>query len=119
MGRKSLAEDALSDQARQALEQLGVNLKTARIRRGITQESLAERLSVSRPTISKLEKGSPSVGIGVLVLALELFGMADQLERLAAADADTLGKSLEARTARQRASGKQAAFSIDDDDLDF
>ncbi len=46
------------------LEQMGEQIKEARLRRRISTELLAERANVSRTTIWAIEKGSPSVSIG-------------------------------------------------------
>jgi len=77
------------------LNRLGGNIKRARMRRGIKQGDLAERVSISRPTLRKLERGDPTVSLAVLVQVLDVLGLAGQLHHIADPDADVLGKALE------------------------
>ena len=39
------------------MRDIGKNIRAARVRRGLTQEELAERLHVSRQTVSNYETG--------------------------------------------------------------
>jgi predicted ATPase/DNA-binding XRE family transcriptional regulator len=59
-----------------ALAVFGVHLRRFRLRRGFTQEDLAERAAVSRATIASLEQGKPSSPhvrtVGALADALQL-----------------------------------------------
>ena len=97
------------------LKQVGENIRLARMRRGIKQSELAERVLVSRPTIRKLEKGEPSVSLAALVQVLDVLGLADQLLLLADPDSDELGKALEMnRVKRRRVDSPRCK-----DDLDF
>lgn len=50
---------------RKALCKLGANIHEARMRRRLPMCVVAERASTSRPTLSRLEKGDPSVSIGI------------------------------------------------------
>ena len=43
------------------LEQMGLQIKYARLRRKISAEIVAERAGISRATLCATEKGSPSV----------------------------------------------------------
>ena len=43
------------------LEQMGLQIKYARLRRKLTSELDAERAGISRATLVSIEKGSPSV----------------------------------------------------------
>jgi transcriptional regulator with XRE-family HTH domain len=47
---------------------------------------MAKRMDVSRMTLYALERGELSVGLGVLVRALGVLGLEDDLARLAAED---------------------------------
>lgn len=95
MGRRSNAMSALSSKATDSLQRLGANIKTARIRRRITQKDLAERMSVGPVTVSRLEKGDPSVGVSVLLMALDVMGLVDDISLVANPDNDEVGKALE------------------------
>lgn len=56
--------------ARRQIEALGARLRAARLRRGMTQEALAERVGVSIPTLGKLEAGDPSTSLATVLRAL-------------------------------------------------
>jgi transcriptional regulator with XRE-family HTH domain len=78
------------------------------------QADLAERLSISRPTLRKLERGDPTVSIAVLVQVLDVLGLADQLSHIADPDADALGKALEeTRLQRTRVDGPRRTTDMD------
>ena len=114
MAKDSLADKALSPAALEILEKLGQDIRTARARRGIRQEDLAKRASMSRVRLRKLEKGDPSVGLGALVQILEIFGLLEHLAVVADPGRDALGQALEARQRKSRVDSK-----IRKDDLDF
>lgn len=114
MAKDSLADKALSPAALEILKKLGQGIRTARARRGIRQEDLARRASMSRVRLRKLEKGDPSVGLGALVQILEIFGLLEQLAVVADPGRDALGQALEARQRKSRVDSK-----IRKDDLDF
>jgi len=71
---------------RQALEQLGENIKLARKRRAYTQTLISERTGLSRLTIRKIEKGDPTVSIGHYIAVLATLGLADDLANVARDD---------------------------------
>ncbi len=58
-----------------ALALLGVSIRAARLRRRWTVEELAERVGVSKPTITKVERGDPGVAIGTVLEAATLVGV--------------------------------------------
>ena len=49
------------DGVAEILQQVGKNIKIARMRRNITIQELANRVHVDERTISRLEKGDPSI----------------------------------------------------------
>jgi transcriptional regulator with XRE-family HTH domain len=71
---------------------LGDRIRAARMRRRLTVTEMAERMGVTRPTINRLERGDLSVGLGVLVRALGVLGLDEDLAKLAADD--ELGRRL-------------------------
>ena len=77
------------------LFQLGRNIHTARIRRKLRLEDLAERVGVSRYLMSDVEKGKPTTSIAAYIGALWAMGLTDDLYHLADPDHDTEGKALE------------------------
>ena len=52
------------------LEQMGLQIKYARLRRKLTSELVAERAGISRATLVSIEKGSPSVAMGCYAAVL-------------------------------------------------
>jgi transcriptional regulator with XRE-family HTH domain len=67
----------------QALKRLGENLRTARIRRGMTVEDAAERIGTGRRAVMEAEKGKASTGIVVYAALLWLYDLIAPFEDLA------------------------------------
>lgn len=63
-------------QTRDAVAVLGSQIALARRRRGWTAAELGERVGVSAPTVSSIEKGTPTVAIGVVFEAATMLGVA-------------------------------------------
>ncbi len=76
------------------LEQMGEQIKLARLRRRLSAELVAERAGISRATLSKIEKGSPSVAMGAYAAALHALNYMDKDLLLIAKD-DVLGRKLQ------------------------
>lgn len=83
----------LSPKTNKILEGLGENIKLARLRRKLSSEQVSERANISRPTLSAIEKGSPSVSIGSYVQVLFVLGLAEDF--LKVASDDELGRRLQ------------------------
>ncbi|WP_156843194.1 helix-turn-helix domain-containing protein [Novosphingobium aquimarinum] len=90
-----------------ALKRLGRDLRSARLRRGISVADLAVRAGTSPSTIARLEKGDPGVGIGTLSDILVVFGLTDRLADLVEVRKDELGMALDAQRLPRR--GKSSA----------
>jgi len=75
------------------LSEMGENVKLARLRRKLSSEQVAERANISRPTLSAIEKGSPSVSIGSYLLVLQVLGL--EKDFLLLAKDDVLGRKLQ------------------------
>ena len=101
MGRKSVA---VLPQTQAILEQLGEQIKLARLRRHLSAELVAERAGVSRATVWNVEKGNPSVAIGIYAAVLHALNNMDKDLLLVAKD-DELGRKLQdlELTTRKRA----------------
>jgi transcriptional regulator with XRE-family HTH domain len=87
----------------QALKRLGANLRTARIRRNLTMEDVAERIGTGTRALMDAEKGKPSTGIVVYSALLWLYDLLQPFEDLADPLKDKEGLSLEAAKSRTRA----------------
>lgn len=95
----------ISPAAGRELRKLGARLREARIRRRLTQELVAERAGMTRPTLRRAERGDPSVSAGSYALILQALGLldgwgviADPVGDLLAAE--QLPKSVRLRTRR-------------------
>lgn len=75
------------------LSALGGRLRAARLRRKLTQAMLAERVGVTLPTIRKLESGDPTSSLATVMRVLQVLGLAQDIDRLAAED--ELGRQLQ------------------------
>jgi len=78
-----------------ALTKLSRDIRDARRRRRIPVAILAERASISRTTLNKLESGDPGVSLGIFATVLFALGMIDRLSDLADLKHDTVGLQLE------------------------
>ena len=65
---------------------LGQRLRAARLRRGMSQAILAERVGVTIQTLSKLEAGNPSTSVATLLRVLQMLGLGPDIDQLAAND---------------------------------
>lgn len=111
--------------AKSALERLGLDIRRARLRRGMAVSDLAARAGASPSTLARLERGEAGVAVGTLVDVLVVLGLADKLGDLFDIRNDNLGLALtEERLPRRgrtfativrrqmAASGKRAAQSV-------
>jgi transcriptional regulator with XRE-family HTH domain len=64
---------------------------------------VAERAATSRPTLTRLEKGDPSVSIGIYAAVLQALGLLDQLTQLADPSHDSVGQMISAAELPKRA----------------
>lgn len=96
---------------RRLLRKLGEDIRAARLRRRIPTKIMAERASVSRMTLHKVEKGDPGVSLGNYATILFALGLHDGLEGLADIKNDPVGQDLEEENLPQRIrrSGKSSS----------
>ena len=84
----------VSPKTAEILEQMGEQIKLARLRRRLSTELVAERAGISRATLWNVEKGSPSVAIGIYASVLHALGNMDNDFLLVAKD-DEFGRTLQ------------------------
>ncbi len=75
------------------LQEMGSQIKLARLRRNITSQEMAQRSSLGRNTIVKIEAGDESVVMGSYFRILIALGL--DLDILALAKDDVLGRKLQ------------------------
>lgn len=73
---------------------MGEQIKLARLRRQLPAELVAERAAISRTTLWHVEKGSPSVAIGIYAAVLHALHNMDKDLLLIAKD-DEFGRKLQ------------------------
>ncbi len=81
-------------QTQEILNQMGEQIRLARLRRHLSAELVAERAGISRMTLSNIEKGSSSVAIGSYAAVLHALNGMDKDLLLVAKD-DELGRKLQ------------------------
>ena len=90
---------------RHALRKLGHDIRDARRRRRIPVSIAAERASISRTTLVKIEKGDPGVALGIYATVFFVMGMVERLADLADPKDDAVGLQLEEEHLPQRIRG--------------
>lgn len=96
------SETPLPIPVKKALRKLGNDIRMARIRRRITMTLMATRASISRTTLTKVEKGDPSVSFGTYATVIFILGLVSNLESLLDVRKDELGRDLEEANLPQR-----------------
>jgi len=91
VGKKSVV---LMPQTQAILETMGEQIKMARLRRKVSAELVSERAGISRATLWAVEKGSPSVAVGIYAAVLHSLNNMDRDLLLIAKD-DELGRKLQ------------------------
>ena len=84
----------LLPQTQEILQKMGEQIKLARLRRKLSASLVAERAGISRATLQSVEKGLPSVSIGIYAAVLHALNNLDKDLLLVAKD-DELGRTLQ------------------------
>jgi transcriptional regulator with XRE-family HTH domain len=87
------ASHLLVPRVRRLLTGFGNQLKLARLRRRYSTEVVAQRAGITRPTLSKIEQGDPSVSLGAYVRVMQALRLEGDIAKLAADD--VLGRKLQ------------------------
>ena len=90
------------------LATMGEQIKLARLRRNLSTELVAERAGISRASLWKVEKGDPSVAMGIYAAVLHALNNMDR-DLLMIAKDDVLGRELQDINLlpQKRASGRK------------
>lgn len=99
---RSTARDTLPPNTRRALAKLGADVRLARKKRSLTVAMMAERLGVAKSTYLKVEKGDPSVSMGIYVMAFFTLGFAEAFAAVAEPSRDEQGLVLDAERLPKR-----------------
>lgn len=102
MPKPSIALSSLPPAVAVALVELGENLAVARKRRRESRQVWAQRLGVSVPTLTRMERGDPGVAAGIYATALWMIGRVAALAELADPALDHGALEQEVQQARRR-----------------
>jgi transcriptional regulator with XRE-family HTH domain len=91
MPKASRSHKALPAIAIDQLQKLGRDIAVARKRRRLSLSEMADRMMVNIKTVQRLEKGNPTVGIGIVATALWVLGMHRRIGDLVAPESDQTG----------------------------
>jgi transcriptional regulator with XRE-family HTH domain len=86
-----------------ALKELGSNLRTARLRRNLTIEEVAQKIGAGRRAVSDAERGKPSTSVATYAALLWAFDLLADVHSLADPARDQEGLILSRSKARVRA----------------
>ena len=100
--KKSQLDSMVPIPVKRALRKFGQDIRDARLRRRIPTAIMAERASISRTTLNKVEKGNPGVSLGHYATVLFVLGMVERLGDLADLKTDAVGLGLEEERLPQR-----------------
>lgn len=84
----------------QKMELVGEQIKLARLRRNLSIAQVAERATCSPLTVARIEKGSPTVSIGIYARVLYVLQLDDDLTLIA--KDDVLGRALQDLSLKHR-----------------
>lgn len=91
---RNIPSSYLPEQARDALLELGRNIRRARKLRSLSQQECADRALITRMTLARLERGSPGVSLGTLARVFWVLGEARSLGDLLNLANDSLAQIL-------------------------
>jgi transcriptional regulator with XRE-family HTH domain len=85
-----------------ALQRLGANLKSARLRRNLTVAQVAEKIGTGPRAVADAEKGKPATAVATYFALLWAYDLLQQTDPLAAPGTDDVGHALADRRERAR-----------------
>jgi transcriptional regulator with XRE-family HTH domain len=86
----------------QTLTRVGTNLRTARLRRNLTIDAVAQKIGTGRRAVIDAEKGRPGTGVAVYAALLWAYDLLGPMSDLADPSGDTEGLALERAHGRAR-----------------
>ena len=106
MAAKNALLKAVPYQVERSLKKLGADLKTARLRRNLTIEEVAQKIGAGRFVVADAEKGKASTGIAIYVAMLWVYGFLDRFGDVADPSKDEEGTTFSLTRERARRSRK-------------
>ena len=114
MSKKNPLLEAPPYAVEQTLTRLGVNLRTARLRRNLTIEGVAQKIGTGPRAVMDAEKGQPGTSAAVYVALLWSYDLLGPMSELADPARDTEGLALDRAHGRARPR-KGASEALDSD----
>lgn len=102
MARKNILSSNPPYQVEKALKGLGANLRTARLRRNLTLDEVAEKIGTGRRAVIGAEKGQPSTSAAVYAALLWAYDLLGPWDALGDPAEDVEGLALSERRERAR-----------------
>lgn len=107
MARKNILTSSPPYAVEQALKRLGTNLRTARLRRNLTIEVVAEKIGTGLRAVMDAEKGKGSTSSAVYIALLWAYDLLDQMDEVADPTFDEEGLSLSMTKERARSRARE------------
>jgi len=111
MAKKNTLTSAPPYAVEQALKRLGANLRTARLRRNLTIDEVAEKIGTGRRAVMDAEKGRPGASAAVYFALLWVNDLLNQVSEIADPAKDDEGLALTTSRERARAHVKRGLSS--------
>lgn len=105
---QSSALESLPPPLRRSLAKLGSDIATARRKRNLTAMMMAERVGAAKTTYLKVEKGDPSVSMGIYAMALYVLGFGEAIGDVVDPRRDDVGLLLDVDRLPRRVRPKKA-----------
>lgn len=102
MARKNTLTSSPPYPVEQVIKRLGENLRTARLRRNLTIEKVAEKIGTGSRAVMDAEKGKIATGIAVYTALLWIYDLLGPMDGLADPASDEEGLALSMTRERAR-----------------
>ena len=109
---QSSALESLPAKVRRSLAKFGSDIAIARRKRNLTTMMMAERIGSAKSTYLKVEKGDPSVSMGVYAMALFVLGFGDTIGDVVDPRRDDVGLLLDTERLPKRVRPKKAPTGL-------
>jgi transcriptional regulator with XRE-family HTH domain len=102
MARKNVLTSSPPYPVEQAIRRLGAHLRTARLRRNLSIEDVAQKIGTGRRAVLDAEKGKASTSAAVYMALLWAYDLLTPMETIADPASDREGLALSAQRERAR-----------------
>jgi hypothetical protein len=109
---RSSALDSLPPAVRRSLIKLGADISIARRKRNLTTTMVAERIGAAKSTYLKVQKGDPSVSIGIYAMTLFALGLGGAMGDIVDPGRDDVGLLLDSERLPKRVRPKKAPTAL-------